>query len=133
MWLYLLKLLSKFCSYNVHWKSNLLCIGYGELLDDVIRHGPHDLYWCYWFERNVSSYKSIKTNQKWSEVTYCKYEARIAYKIARENIAQDNDNLYPPQRAVLEIHKQLLTFNFRPGLDKDTSIFKKYPILMQNL
>ena len=56
-------------------------------------------------------------------MTYCKYEARIAYKITRENIAQDNDNLYPPQRAVLEIHKQLLTFNFHPGLDKGTSIY----------
>ena len=66
-------------------------------------------------------------------MTYCKYEARIAYRIARENIAQDNDNLYPPQRAVLEIHKQLLTLNFCPGLDKGTYIFFEYPILMQNL
>lgn len=85
------------------------------MLDDVVRHGPHDLYWCYRFERSVSSYKSIKTNQKLSEVTYCKYEARIAYRIARESIAKENDNLYPPQKAIQEIHEHLLTVNFCPG------------------
>lgn len=89
--------------------------GSGEMLDDVLRHGPHDLYWCYRFERNVSSYKSVKTNLKQSEVTYSKYEARLAFRIAREMEAKDGDNLYPPQRAVLEAHKHLLTTTHRPG------------------
>jgi len=74
----------------------LLYIGNGKILDNVVRHGPHDLYWCYRFERSVSSYKSIKTNQKLSKVTYCKYEARVAYRIGWESIAKENDNLYPP-------------------------------------
>ena len=85
------------------------------MLDNVVRHGPHDLHWCYHFERSVSSYKSIKTNQKLSEVKYCKYEARVAYRTARDCTAKENDNLYPPQRAIEEIHKHLLTTNFRPG------------------
>ena len=85
------------------------------MLDDVVRHGPHDLYSCYRFEKSLSSYKSIKTNQKLSEVTYCKYEARVAYRIARERIAKEDDNLYPPQRDVEEIHKHLLTTNFCPS------------------
>lgn len=65
--------------------------------------------------------KNIKTNKKFNDITYCKYESRIAYRASRERIAKDNDNLYPPQRAVLEIHKQLLTSNFRPGHGIGTS------------
>lgn len=89
--------------------------GSGKMLGDVLRHGPHDLYWCYRFERSVSSYKSIKSNQKHSEITYSKYESRLAFTSAREKIEKDKDNLYPPQRAVLDIHKQLLTKHHRPG------------------
>ena len=85
------------------------------MLDDVVRHGPHDLYWCYCLERSISSYKSIKTNQKLSKVRYCKYEARVAYRTTREWTAKENDNLYPPQRAIEEIHKYLLTTNFCHG------------------
>lgn len=84
------------------------------MVDDVVRHGPHDLYWCYSFERNVSSYKSVRTNLKQSEVTYAKYEGRLAFTSARERAQKDEDNLYPPQRSLLEVHKQLLTSNQRP-------------------
>lgn len=84
----------------------------GEMLDDVVRHGPHDLYWCYRFERSVSSYKSITTNQKSSEVTYCKYEVHLAFRSARGSLFEDNDNFYPPQQAVVGIHKQLMTSDF---------------------
>ena len=54
------------------------------MLDDVVRHGPHDLYWCYRFERSVSLYKSMKTNLKQSEVTYSHYEACLAFLSVRE-------------------------------------------------
>ena len=111
---------------NIQLKWNLLFTGNGEMLDDVVRHGPHELYWCYHFERRVSSYKNIKTNQKLSEVTYCKYEARSACRTAMESIAEDKNNFYPPQRAMLEIHKQLLTSNFRPGLGIGTLMNSLY-------
>jgi len=81
----------------------------GKMLDDALRHGLHDLYWCYIFERSVSSYKSIKTNQKHSEITYSKYESHLAFTNVQERISQNKHHLYPPQRAILEIHKQLLT------------------------
>ena len=92
-----------------------MIVGSGEMLDDVVNHRPLDLYWCYRFERNVPGYKSIKTNQKQSELTYSKYESRLAFTIAKERIEKDKDNLYPPQRAVLEVHKNLLTTDHRPG------------------
>lgn len=38
--------------------------GNGEILDDVCRHGMHDIYWCYGFERMVSSYVGVNTNKK---------------------------------------------------------------------
>ena len=66
------------------------------MLDDVVRHGPHDLYWCYRFERSVLSYKSVKTNLKQSELTYSHYEARLAFLSIRELKQKDTDNLYPP-------------------------------------
>lgn len=47
---------------------------------------------------------------------YCKYEASVAYKTTRECIVEDDDYIYPPQREVVEIHKQLLISNFCQGL-----------------
>jgi len=84
------------------------------MLDDILRH-PHDLYWCYRFERNVSFYKSIKTNQKQSEVTYAKHESRLAFTSVQDMLTNDKDNFYPPEREVLEIHKQLLSRQHRPS------------------
>ena len=57
---------------------------HSEILDDVVRHGSHDLYWCYRFEKNVSSYKSLKKNLKHSEVTYSHYEAHLVFLCIRE-------------------------------------------------
>ena len=90
------------------------------MLDDVVRHGPHDLYWCYHFERSVSSYKSVKTNLKQSEVTYSHYEARLAFLSVRELKQKNTDNLYPLQRAMLEVHGHLLTEYDRPGVGRGT-------------
>lgn len=86
------------------------------MLDDVERHGPHDLYWCYRFERNIKSYINIKTNQKENELTYARYEGRIAFTTSMKTMNEvDMDNFFIPQRAVLESHKHLLTENHRPG------------------
>jgi hypothetical protein len=90
------------------------------MLDDVVRHGLHDLYWCYRFERSVSAYKSVKTNRKHSEVTLSKYECRLAFLTVREKVQTDDDNLYPPQRTLLEVHNQLLTTQRRPGFGRGT-------------
>ena len=92
------------------------------MLDDVVRHGPHDLYWCYRFERSVSSYKRVKTNLKQSELTYFHYEARLAFLSIRELKQKDTDNLYPPQRAMLEVHGHLLTGYHRPGVGRGTTL-----------
>jgi hypothetical protein len=74
----------------------LLLAGSGKKLNDVLQHGPHDLYWCYRSERGVLAYKSVKTNLKQSEVTFSKYEVRLAFLIAREKAQYDDNNLYPP-------------------------------------
>ena len=113
-----------FCKYYFlfYLIYELLNAGSGEMLDDVIQHGPHDLTWCYRFERNVKGYKSIKTNQKQSEITYSKYESRLAFTIAKEHIEKDKDNLYPTQRVVLEVHKNLLTMDHRPGDNRGIEI-----------
>ena len=35
----------------------------------MIRHGCHDVFWCYPFEREVSNFVNIRSNQLNSEVT----------------------------------------------------------------
>ena len=56
--------------------DNVNSIGSGELLDDVVRHGCHDVFWCYPFKREVSKFMNIRSNQINSEVTYNEYFSR---------------------------------------------------------
>jgi hypothetical protein len=62
-----------YCRKIIH---GTLCLGSGELVDDVERHGCHDIFWCYPFEREISRVVNISSNQKTSEVTYTDYYAR---------------------------------------------------------
>ena len=55
--------------------------GSGELLDDVLRHGCHNVYWCYAFERQVSTYMGITTNQKLNEISYINFFVRRSFTI----------------------------------------------------
>jgi hypothetical protein len=41
-------------------------------------------------------YKTVKTNLKKNEVTFFKYEARLAFLIVRDRAKNDDDNSYPP-------------------------------------
>ncbi|MCO5605577.1 hypothetical protein L7F22_059760 [Adiantum nelumboides] len=54
--------------------------GSGDLLDDILSHGLHDLYWCYMVERLVKAYSAIKTNSLNDEASFVQFHLR------RENI-----------------------------------------------
>ncbi|MCO5615146.1 hypothetical protein L7F22_069435 [Adiantum nelumboides] len=41
--------------------------GCGEIFEDIMRHGSHDCYWCFSFERSISGYLGIPTNNKSNE------------------------------------------------------------------
>lgn len=94
----------------------LLGVGNGELLDDILRHGSHDIFWCFQHERKVSSYLNIKTNKKENELTYAAYHARISYSSLYKQKHTDLDLLFPPQRAIHVLHKNLKISTSRHGI-----------------
>ncbi len=79
----------------------------GELVDDVERHGCHDIFWCCPFEREISRVVNISSNQKTSEVTYTSYYARQIFTKIHRAMQQDNDSLFLGGRALKEVHKYL--------------------------
>lgn len=79
------------------------------MFEDILRHGCHDIFWCYGYEREVSNYVNVSSNKKRSEVTYTLFHARVWFSKVFKQIQVDQDNLYPPQRALNELHVHLLT------------------------
>ena len=53
--------------------DNVKSIGSGEILDHVIRHGYYVVFWYYPFEREVSNFVNIPSNQINNKMTYSKY------------------------------------------------------------
>ncbi|KAL3682778.1 hypothetical protein R1sor_000800 [Riccia sorocarpa] len=69
-------------------------LGNGEIFDDILRHGHHDLFWVYTFERLVSAYNAISTNNRSSEITYTKYFCRQMVYVAFKRELKDRDGLH---------------------------------------
>ena len=85
----------------------LFMAGSGEIFDGIERHGPHHVYWCYRFERMVSDYGRTRTNQKDQEVTYSLHFARRFFTKICSVLWEDDDGLFPHQRALMKLHKWL--------------------------
>lgn len=89
--------------------TNVNCTGSGEILDDVVRHGCHDVLWCNPFEREVSNFVNIQSNQINSEVTYNEYFLRHWLTKMHRAMQLDRDGLFPGSRALVTIHEYLQT------------------------
>lgn len=85
----------------------VLIVGSGEIIDGIERHGPHHVYWCYRFERMVSDYGRTRTNQKDQEITYSLHFARRFFTRISSYIWEDDDGLFPHQRALSKVHDSL--------------------------
>lgn len=81
--------------------------GAGHVLDDILRHGNHDVFWCYEFEQEVRTYKGIKTNNKDFEATFTAFYTRTSFIHIFLQLQKDKDGLFPAQRALLAFHKYL--------------------------
>jgi len=81
--------------------------GSGEIFDGIERHGPHHVYWCYQFERMVLDYGRTRTNQKDQEVTYSLHFARRFFTKICSIMWEDDDGLFPHQRALTKVHSYL--------------------------
>lgn len=82
--------------------------GNGEILDDVTRHGSHDVTWCFSHERNVSGYLSISTNNKSNELSYSKYHSRVLCTRLYKQLHLEKDGLSSSTRDMLFIHSCLV-------------------------
>ena len=69
--------------------------GSGELFEDIVRHGSHNIFWCYGFERDVAQYKKIKSNNKTNEMSYTSFYLRRCFTSTQMNIKRDEDGLLP--------------------------------------
>lgn len=78
-----------------------------EILDDVVRHGCHDVLWRYPFEREVSYFVNIRSNQINSEVTYSEYFSRYWCTKMHKVVQLDRDGLLHDSRALATIHEYL--------------------------
>jgi hypothetical protein len=89
--------------------DNVDFTGSREILDDVVRHGCHDVFWCYPFEREVTNFVNIRSNQINSEVTYSKKNSRYWCTKMHRVVQLDRDGLLPDSRALAIIHEYLQT------------------------
>lgn len=89
--------------------DNVDFTGSGEILDDVVRHGCHDVFWCYPFERELSNFVNIRSNQINSEVTYSEYFSRHRCTKMHRAVQLDRDGLLSDSRALAIIHEYLQT------------------------
>ncbi len=67
------------------------------------------------YERKISSYLDIKTNQKSNEMTYSTSHSRVAFTTIYKQLQVDEDGLSPPQRAIHDLHRYLMTSTQRYG------------------
>lgn len=81
--------------------------GSGELLDDILRHGLHDRYWCYMFERLVKAYSKIKTNNINDEASFVQFYLRRFFTKVFQAIQCDKDGLLPTNRFFTELHSAI--------------------------
>jgi hypothetical protein len=78
--------------------------GNGQILDDIVQHSAHDLFWCFHYERKDSSYVNIKTNKKDNELTYSMYHARMSSTTLYKKLEMDVDSLFPPRHELHTLH-----------------------------
>ncbi|MCO5548067.1 hypothetical protein L7F22_001524 [Adiantum nelumboides] len=80
----------------------------GEILDDVLCYGNHDVIWCFLYERLVSTYVNIKSNNKESEISFTNFHRRRLLTWILAQIHKDKDDILPHQRLYKELHLALI-------------------------
>lgn len=79
----------------------MFCVsGSSELFKDIVRHGSHNILWCYEFERDVAQYKKITSNHKINDISYTSFYLRRCFTTTHINIQRDEDGLLPDSRGL---------------------------------
>ncbi|KAL3699514.1 hypothetical protein R1sor_017536 [Riccia sorocarpa] len=79
----------------------------GHMVDDIIRHGPSNVYWSYGSERLVVGYNKVKTNNRNMEHSFTFHYARVLFAKCMVQIWEDDDGLLPHERAVRLLHSHM--------------------------
>ena len=87
-------------------------VGNGELFEAIVRHGSHDIFWYYGFERDVVLYKKITSNQKANELSYTSFYLRRCFIITHININKDLNGLLFFTRDLLIVQKYVRFLNY---------------------
>ncbi|KAL3696208.1 hypothetical protein R1sor_010284 [Riccia sorocarpa] len=74
--------------------------GAGHMVDDIIRHGPSNVYWSYGFERLVAGYNKVKTKNRNMEHSFNFHYARVLFAKCMVQIWEDDDGLLPHERVL---------------------------------
>ena len=82
--------------------------GAAHILEDVVRFGHSDVFWCFPYEREVKKYNNIKTNPKNVEATFAQYSARTLFQKIQLCIAAEVDGMETTERALVGIHDALM-------------------------
>ncbi|MCO5562446.1 hypothetical protein L7F22_016074 [Adiantum nelumboides] len=75
--------------------------GSGEIFDDILRHGSHDCFWCFVFERCVSGYLGIPTNNKANEISYTNFHSRMLFTKLWRQLDKEKDGLFCIDRSLI--------------------------------
>ena len=82
--------------------------GVAYILEDVVRFGHSDVFWCFPYEREVKKYNNIKTNQKNVEATFAQYSVRTLFQKIQLCIAPEVDGMETTERALVRVHDALM-------------------------
>ncbi|MCO5602802.1 hypothetical protein L7F22_056941 [Adiantum nelumboides] len=82
--------------------------GCGEIFEDIMRHGSHDCYWCFSFERSISGYLGIPTNNKSNEVSYTHFHSRLLFTRLWQQLNSEKDGEGACGRELKSLHSHLV-------------------------
>ena len=83
-------------------------LGAGHLIEDILRFGPSEIYWCFLYECLVSNFHKIPTNGKEIEVTYIQYFSRQLFNKGQLQLQIDGHGLLGEERSIFFVHKHLI-------------------------
>ena len=99
--------------------------GAGHILDDVLRFGHSDVYWCFPYEKEVQKYQGIHSNDKLVEKTFIQFYSRKKFQNVEASIFVNNDGMDMLEIALVELHKYLYVHEYLDANNNyDTS---RYP------
>lgn len=82
-------------------------VGATHILEDILRFGHSDVYWCFPYEREVQRYQNIHSNDKHVEQTFIEFYSQRQFQNVETNVCAESDGVDMSERALIELHEYL--------------------------